>query len=58
MSKHFLYVADPMCSWCWGFSPVIDKIDETFGETAPVDDNGNAAGRARNRRVEMVFDQD
>lgn len=36
MSKHFLYVADPMCSWCWGFSPVIDKIEEIFGETAPV----------------------
>ena len=36
MSKHFLYVADPMCSWCWGFSPVIGKIDEAFGEAAPV----------------------
>lgn len=20
------YFADPMCSWCWGFSPVIDSI--------------------------------
>lgn len=36
MSKHFLYVADPMCSWCWGFSPVIGKIAETFGDAAPV----------------------
>lgn len=36
MSKHFLYVADPMCSWCWGFSPVIDKVNETFGDQAPV----------------------
>tara|TARA_R110002124_G_scaffold155710_1_gene322901 strand:+ start:33445 stop:34068 length:624 start_codon:yes stop_codon:yes gene_type:complete len=36
MSKHFLYVADPMCSWCWGFSPVIDKVAETFGVDAPV----------------------
>lgn len=36
MSKHFLYVADPMCSWCWGFSPVIGKVAETFGEDAPV----------------------
>jgi putative protein-disulfide isomerase len=25
-----LYVADPMCSWCWGFAPVIDKIDQSF----------------------------
>lgn len=36
MSKHFLYVADPMCSWCWGFSPVIDKIADSFGAKAPV----------------------
>jgi len=25
------YVADPMCSWCWGFSPVISAIKEKFG---------------------------
>jgi putative protein-disulfide isomerase len=25
-----LYVADPMCSWCWGFAPVIDTIDQSF----------------------------
>ena len=35
MGKHFLYIADPMCSWCWGFSPVIGKIAETFGEQVP-----------------------
>jgi putative protein-disulfide isomerase len=26
------YFADPMCSWCWGFSPVITRIKETFGD--------------------------
>ncbi len=26
------YVADPMCSWCWGFSPVIEAIREEYGE--------------------------
>lgn len=26
MNRELLYVADPMCSWCWGFSPVIDAI--------------------------------
>ncbi|PIW28848.1 MAG: protein-disulfide isomerase [Rhodospirillales bacterium CG15_BIG_FIL_POST_REV_8_21_14_020_66_15] len=36
MSRHFLYVADPMCSWCWGFSPVIGKVAEAFGDRAPV----------------------
>jgi putative protein-disulfide isomerase len=23
------YFADPMCSWCWGFSPVIEALRET-----------------------------
>ena len=22
------YVTDPMCSWCWGFAPVLDKLTE------------------------------
>ncbi|MDO8703948.1 MAG: DsbA family protein [Sulfuricaulis sp.] len=26
------YFADPMCSWCWGFSPVIGAIKETYSE--------------------------
>jgi putative protein-disulfide isomerase len=26
MEKELLYVADPMCSWCWGFAPVIERI--------------------------------
>ena len=26
------YFADPMCSWCWGFSPVIENIRSTYGE--------------------------
>jgi putative protein-disulfide isomerase len=24
------YFADPMCSWCWGFSPVISTIKEIY----------------------------
>jgi putative protein-disulfide isomerase len=50
------YFADPMCSWCWGFSPVIETLREETrermkialvlgglrpGETAPM----TAAGR-------------
>jgi putative protein-disulfide isomerase len=26
------YFADPMCSWCWGFSPVIESMREIYGE--------------------------
>lgn len=50
------YFADPMCSWCWGFSPVIETVRDAYrermkialvlgglrpGETAPM----TAAGR-------------
>ena len=33
---HLIYVADPMCSWCWGFSPVIEALSERFSSQAPV----------------------
>jgi len=26
-----VYVGDPMCSWCWGFAPVIDRIASNHG---------------------------
>jgi len=32
---HLVYFADPMCSWCWGFSPVIEAIRERYGESLP-----------------------
>ncbi len=49
------YFADPMCSWCWGFSPVIETLRDAYermkialvlgglrpGDTAPL----TAAGR-------------
>lgn len=30
----FIYVGDPMCSWCWGFAPVLDQLQEAF--TIPI----------------------
>jgi putative protein-disulfide isomerase len=33
---HFIYFADPMCSWCWGFAPVIERIDADYGDALPV----------------------
>ena len=33
-----IYVADPMCSWCWGFAPVLDELVERFA--LPVDVGG------------------
>lgn len=34
MDKEILYIADPMCSWCWGFSPVITNVRDDFSDHA------------------------
>ena len=28
MQARLLYVMDPMCSWCWGFAPVLEALAE------------------------------
>lgn len=32
MKKEIIFVVDPMCSWCWGFAPVIEALrkSDTF----------------------------
>ena len=30
--RHFVYFADPMCSWCYGFSPTIKTLSDTFAD--------------------------
>lgn len=30
----FVYVGDPMCSWCWGFAPALAQLQERY--TIPV----------------------
>ncbi|MCG8469917.1 MAG: DsbA family protein [Gemmatimonadetes bacterium] len=32
-----LYIADPMCSWCWGFSPVIGEIARRYEARLEID---------------------
>ena len=34
--RHLVYFADPMCSWCWGFSPVLRAIGDRFGTSLPM----------------------
>jgi putative protein-disulfide isomerase len=31
-ARQFVYFADPMCSWCYGFGPVIAALAERFGD--------------------------
>ena len=35
-APHLIYFSDPMCSWCYGFSPVIEDIRRTFGHALPI----------------------
>ena len=29
MQKELIFVVDPMCSWCWGFAPVMETLLKT-----------------------------
>ena len=31
-----IYFSDPMCSWCWGFAPVMEALRARHGERLPV----------------------
>ncbi len=33
---HLIAFVDPMCSWCWGFAPVLEAIHTRFGDTLPL----------------------
>lgn len=35
-SNEIIYVADPMCSWCWGFAPVAEALARRFADVAPL----------------------
>lgn len=30
--NNLIYIADPMCSWCYGFSPEISRVVEVLGD--------------------------
>ncbi|MCW9034975.1 MAG: DsbA family protein [Rhodospirillales bacterium] len=36
MDKSIIFFGDPMCSWCWGFAPVMRSIAETYGDEIPL----------------------
>lgn len=33
-NPHLIYFADPMCSWCWGFAPVVEAITARYPDLA------------------------
>lgn len=36
MERILWYFADPMCSWCWGFAPVIERIVHEYKNRIPI----------------------
>ena len=36
MDREILLIVDPMCSWCWGFSPAVQAMAEEYADRAPV----------------------
>ncbi len=32
MKKELIFVLDPMCSWCWGFTPVMEQLHITHSD--------------------------
>ena len=55
--RRLIYVADPMCSWCYGFAPVLAEVEArlkpelpltlVLGGLAPDDDAPMQAGMRR-----------
>src|SRR3954471_8858812 len=33
---HLICFSDPMCSWCYGFSPVIEAVRRAYGDALPI----------------------
>ena len=33
---HLIYFTDAMCSWCWGFSPVIGALRARYADALPI----------------------
>jgi len=37
MKPTLIYVYDPLCGWCYGFHPVMEKIHKRFGDRLTID---------------------
>lgn len=35
--KTLWYIADPMCSWCWGFAPIIKEVRLNYSENLKIE---------------------
>jgi putative protein-disulfide isomerase len=47
VTVELLYFANPMCSWCWGFAPVIGRLAERHRDRARITVAFGALGRGQ-----------
>ena len=47
MSLELLYFVNPMCSWCWGFAPVVRRLLDSHGEALRITPAMGPLGRGR-----------
>jgi len=52
--KILWYIADPMCSWCWGFAPIIKEIRRNYSENLKIE---LVMGGLRSGKLAMVSGQ-
>lgn len=52
--KILWYIADPMCSWCWGFAPIIKEIKLNYSEKLEIK---LVMGGLRSGKLAMVSEQ-
>ena len=53
--RNLVYFADPMCSWCYGFAPVITALAERFEDRMPLQ---MVMGGLRAGNTEPMTDKD
>lgn len=53
-NQEIMYCFDPLCGWCYGFSPVIRKLEEQFGEQ--INFTAYAGGMVTGERVAPIGD--
>lgn len=64
MTTQLLYFANPMCSWCWGFAPVLEAVERAFGGALAITlglgalgDRGRPLGDAEKAYIRSHWEQ-
>lgn len=53
----FVYVGDPMCSWCWGFAPALEELQDRYDIPLRTVMGGLRTGAAANEMDQASRDQ-